>query len=131
MFKKRFEYKLESNVISKFSKYDLKEIYKKLDLLIIDIDDTIAPHLTVGLSNEIFKQLFIKTFIKDCNKKEKRILTTKQTIKEIVKLIFNNKIKLSKDINNYKKLLYLNFQGIKLYLVKYYNAFYCRPPHPL
>lgn len=91
-----------------------EEIYKgKLDLLIIDIDDTFIYHRTVAAANKIFLELVYSIF----NKKLKEdIYATKKSFFLIFNLIFFNffRIRINKNI---KKIVKLIKTGIYLHIL--------------
>lgn len=93
------------------------------DLWLIDIDGTVAPHLTVGLANKIFLSNFFRLFNKIYI--FNRILNTKDSFKIIIKFLFGN-LNLKKNKNNnkikiIKTLSSLSYFGVKLYLIRWYN----------
>ena len=64
---------------------ELKERIRKTDLLIIDADGTIGPHLTVGLANQVALYHLVKLIDKDFKIKKRKILNTGQNIVEILR----------------------------------------------
>ena len=89
---------------------------KKTDLLIIDADGTIGPHLTVGLANQVALHYIVKLVDKDFKIKKRKILSTRQNLIEILKNI--RRFSPSFKLHDYYMALKVVTCGILLYVTK-------------
>jgi hypothetical protein len=102
--------------MQKLSKQQLTNIYKDLDLIILDADGTVAPNITVGLANEIFNQLILETLTnRNINERDKKILTPRQNLKQLLKEIYGSKFAPKRGRAKYFLLAKLFINGIRLY----------------
>lgn len=99
---------------------DFKEQLKKADLLIVDADNTVAPHLTAGLANKIAKYHIIKLIDKKVKFfRENKIITTRKAIKDILKYILTFRINPSLNIKDYLISMRLMIFGLLLHITKF------------
>jgi len=111
-----FTYKLSNGICSKLSKQQLKSTYKKLDLIILDADGTVAPNITVGLANEIFNQLLLETLTdRNINERNKVILEPRNNIKQLFREIRGSKLSIKRGRAKYFLLAKLFISGLRLY----------------
>lgn len=94
---------------------------KLADLWLIDIDGTVAPHLTVGLANKIFLSYFSRLFNREY--KFNKILRTRDSFKIILSFSNLRKIKSKSKLKTLNVLLSLSYFGTKLYTIRLYNNF--------
>lgn len=90
----------------------------KLDLLIIDIDDTFIYHRTVAIANKLFIQAFCSLFGRKI--KEDVLYTTKKTLFIMIKCFILNFFRLNLKKETIKRIAKLSKTAIILY---YLNAF--------
>jgi len=101
----------------------LDQLIASLDLLILDADGTVAPHMTVAIANDIVRRQYMVTIFgidKDPHF-SKRLLNTKETAFEMAHFLMKTKLKLSKSRRHYKRLLWLFSQGLGLHILKKIN----------
>ncbi len=89
----------------------------KLDLLIIDIDDTFIYHRTVALANKIFLNTIYSFFGKKV--KEEGLYTTKKSLFLMFKVIILNFFRLKFDKTTIKKFVNLLIIGVYLHLLNF------------
>ncbi len=95
----------------------LKQQIKDTDLLIIDADGTLGPHLTVGLANQVALFYIVRLINKDFKIKQKKILNTKQNLLEILKNI--KKFNPSFCLHDYYMVFKIILNGILLHATKW------------
>lgn len=100
-------------------KSDLKKRLSQLDLFLIDIDDTVAPHRTVGIANNLARDIVSNIFFDKKLEKADHILTTKENIFFILNSFFKKKIKLKLNKRNNRDLLFVFYYGAKLHILKF------------
>ena len=101
-------------------KKDVKNLIKKADLLILDIDNTLVPHLTVGLANKMMIWQIRKVFLSECKKiLFDTIPCTKDSFRELFDSMFRRRLKLSRDIEDYVNFFILGVFGITMYAVEF------------
>ena len=99
-------------------KKELKKRLASLDLFLIDIDDTIAPHMTVGIANTLARDVISSCFFNEKLENPDHIITTKENVSFILKSFFKNKIVFTKNKKQYKDLFFVLYYGIKLHILK-------------
>jgi phosphoserine phosphatase len=94
--------------------------FKDIDLVILDADGTIAPHMTVAIASEAAKALGIKAFCSRASVKEKRLQETAHFIKDTLLFLPRN-FRISTQINDHIMFARICFFGVFLYCIRYLN----------
>ena len=101
------------------SKQELQKRLSSLDLLVVDIDDTIAPHYTVGIANRIFLDCFFRCFFDAAYKGIGKIETTKDALKIVFRSFARKRWRLSKETRHWRTLASLAVAGTHMYFCRF------------
>lgn len=92
---------------------------KDIDILIMDADFSIAPHITAALANKIAKHYCIRLYDRNVSvQKEKQFLTTAQAVSDIFSYVFSHAPHPSVSLKDYLIVLRLACSGICLHALR-------------
>ena len=114
-----FPRSLGNNAYSKLPKAEIGKRLSSLDLLVVDIDDTIAPHYTVGIANRIFLDCFFRCFFDAAYKGIGKIETTKDALKIVFRSFARKRWRLSKETRHWRTLASLAVAGTHMYFCRF------------
>ena len=104
-------------------KNELSKLLNSIDLFLIDIDDTLIPHLTVGGANKINREIISKRFFYNKLNQPDHVLTTKENLLFLFHAMFTRKWRLPKNKEDWGIVFLMLYYGIKLHMIKLINNF--------
>ncbi len=97
-----------------------KRLLADFDLLIVDADGTVAPHLAVGLANEIARRAVLK-MIYSRHRAKREVLSTSQNFVSVVKYVFKHVPKFSHRLKDYCDVVTILLYGFKFHVIRSIN----------